>query len=458
MTSPTGAGYEYRLDAGTYQTGTSFTAVANGSHTITVRNAAGCTTTGGSFDVSCGCVNGPTVTLSSASGSTCGTTPVTVAGNTFGGSATQVTISENGAGTVSPASATASPFSFTYTPAAGDIGNTVTITVTTNNPLGAPCAAATSTYTLTVNAIPTITGTTPGSRCGTGTVILGATASAGTINWYAASTGGASLGTGTSYTTPSISSTTTYYVDATNNGCTTATRTAVIATVNTIPTITGTTPGSRCGTGTVILGATASAGTINWYAASTGGTSLGTGTSFTTPSISATTTYYVDATNGSCTTATRTAVIATVNAVPVVDAGTNQTIPYGTSTTLNATVTGTGLSYSWDPASSLVNATVVDPTTVNLTATTIFTLTATSGSCSCLRSGDCNHFRRSIKCDCDSNTLDYLCRSQRTTIGWSERRYRHLYLFMDINSGRIYIECSQSNSNTCGKYYLLCGG
>jgi len=380
--SPTGAGYEYRLDVGTYQTGTSFTAVANGSHTITVRNAAGCTTTGGSFDVSCGCVNGPTVTLSSASGSTCGTTPVTVAANTFGGSATQVTISDNGAGTVSPGSTTVSPFSFTYTPAAGDIGSTVTVTVTTNNPSGAPCAAATATYMLTVNAVPTITGTTPGSRCGTGVVTLGATASAGTINWYAASTGGASLGTGTSFATPSISTTTTYYVDATTNGCTTATRTAVIATVNAIPTITSTTPGSRCGTGTVILGATASAGTINWYAAATGGTSLGTGTSFTTPSISATTTYYADATNGSCTTATRTAVIASVNAVPVVDAGTNQTIPYGTSTTINATVTGTGLSYSWDPATSLVNATVVDPTTVNLTSTTLFTLTATSGSCS----------------------------------------------------------------------------
>ena len=53
-----------------------------------------------------------------------------------------------------------------------------------------------SAATLTVNAIPTITGTTPGSRCGTGIVTLAATASAGTINWYAAATGGASLGTG----------------------------------------------------------------------------------------------------------------------------------------------------------------------------------------------------------------------------------------------------------------------
>ncbi|MCK5029042.1 MAG: hypothetical protein KAR57_05365 [Bacteroidales bacterium] len=83
---------------------------------------------------------------------------------------------------------------------------------------------------------PTITGTTPASRCGTGTVNLGATASAGTINWYDVATGGASLGTGTSFTTPSISATTTYYVDATDAGCTTAARTAVIATVNALPT------------------------------------------------------------------------------------------------------------------------------------------------------------------------------------------------------------------------------
>jgi hypothetical protein len=36
------------------------------------------------------CINPPTVTLSSTSGSTCGTTPVTVASNRFGGSATAV--------------------------------------------------------------------------------------------------------------------------------------------------------------------------------------------------------------------------------------------------------------------------------------------------------------------------------------------------------------------------------
>ena len=164
VTSPTGAGLEYRLDAGTYQTGTTFTGVGNGNHTITVRNIAGCTTTGPSFTVSCGCANGPVLVLSSITGSTCGIIPVTVNGNTFS-NATNVTITENGAGSVSPASITVSPFSFTYTPAAGDAGNTVTITLTTNNPLGAPCAAAVATYTLQVNAAPTVTAGSNSPQC-----------------------------------------------------------------------------------------------------------------------------------------------------------------------------------------------------------------------------------------------------------------------------------------------------
>jgi len=59
----------------------------------------------------------------------------------------------------------------------------------------------------------TITGTTPATRCGTGTVSLAATASSGsTVSWYSAATGGTYLGSGPAYTTPSISTTTNYYV------------------------------------------------------------------------------------------------------------------------------------------------------------------------------------------------------------------------------------------------------
>jgi large repetitive protein len=79
-----------------------------------------------------------------------------------------------------------------------------------------------------------ISGTTAGSRCGTGTVTLEATGN-GTLNWYADATGGASLGTGSTFVTPSISSNTTYYVDATFNSCTSPSRTAVLASVLSTP-------------------------------------------------------------------------------------------------------------------------------------------------------------------------------------------------------------------------------
>ena len=73
-----------------------------------------------------------------------------------------------------------------------------------------------------------------------------------------------------------------------------------------------------------------------------------------------------------------------VNALPVVDAGADATIPNGTSTTINATVTGTGpFTYSWSPSSQLVNPLIEDPTTVNLPSTTVFTLTATSVATTC---------------------------------------------------------------------------
>ncbi|WP_052480082.1 beta strand repeat-containing protein, partial [Flavobacterium hibernum] len=167
-----------------------------------------------------------------------------------------------------------------------------------------------------INAQPTITSVDPKSICDSGSVILGATASAGTINWYTAATGGTLVATGTSYTTPNLSATTDYYVEAVANGCKSATRTKVTATVNTTPTITNTTSGSRCGAGTVSLSASASAGTISWYSNVTGGTPLTTGTIYE-PNVSATTTYYVDATNNGCTTGSRIAVAAVVNPLPI---------------------------------------------------------------------------------------------------------------------------------------------
>ena len=89
-----------------------------------------------------------------------------------------------------------------------------------------------------INPAPTVSSVNDGSRCGTGTVDISASASAGaTIDWYGVSTGGSVLsgGTGvTSFTTPGISSTTTYYAQSRNTttGCVSLARTAVNAVVN----------------------------------------------------------------------------------------------------------------------------------------------------------------------------------------------------------------------------------
>jgi hypothetical protein len=66
-------------------------------------------------------------------------------------------------------------------------------------------------------------------------------------------------------------------------------------------------------------------------------------------------------------------------------AGEDQSISFGTSTQLNGTATGgTGVLFiQWQPAEKLVNATVLNPTTINLTETTIFTLTTTDPITQC---------------------------------------------------------------------------
>lgn len=75
-------------------------------------------------------------------------------------------------------------------------------------------------------------------------------------------------------------------------------------------------------------------------------------------------------------------VTVVVNAVPEVYAGSNRTIPFGTSTTIDdAMASGTApLTFDWQPAAFLVDATVLRPTTVNLTATVTFTLTVYDGN------------------------------------------------------------------------------
>jgi gliding motility-associated-like protein len=204
VTSPIGADLEYSLDGGAPQASPVFNLVNNGPHSLSVTNAAGCTKVGLPFTVTCGCINPPSVTLSSNTGNTCGTTAVTVTENTFGGTATNVTLSSNGDGVLNPLNSAVSPFSFTYTPVAADGGKNVIITVTTNNPLGTPCLAGVATYTLTVNATPSApaagTITNPTCSVATGSVVLNGLPPTGTWTLTRNPGGIITNGTGTSTT------------------------------------------------------------------------------------------------------------------------------------------------------------------------------------------------------------------------------------------------------------------
>ncbi|WP_293873798.1 T9SS type A sorting domain-containing protein [Flavobacterium sp.] len=236
---------------------------------------------------------------------------------------------------------------------------------------------------ITITAYPTVQTTTPASRCDTGTVTLGATASAGTLSWYANVSGGTALGTGTSFTTPSITTTTTYYVETASASCVSA-RTAVIATVNTTPSITAITPASRCDAGSVLLNATSTAGNTLWYVNATGGTALATTNNFTTPSISVTTNYYVEATTGNCT-SPRTLVIATVNTTPVITSTTPATRCDSGTVTLTAVANSGTLNWYNVPSGGSSLATGTSFLTPSLSTTTTYYVDASNASCTSVR-------------------------------------------------------------------------
>ena len=113
-------------------------------------------------------------------------------------------------------------------------------------------------------------------------------------------------------------------------------------------------PASRCGPGTITLGATGCTGIVDWYDAPSGGNLVNTGSSFTT-NVSATTSYWATCTinvtpspphapltcNGP-----RVEIVATVNPLPVcaITGGSN-TVCGGSTTTWSATAGMT--SYAW---------------------------------------------------------------------------------------------------------------
>lgn len=87
---------------------------------------------------------------------------------------------------------------------------------------------------------------------------------------------------------------------------------------------------------------------------------------------------------------TSASVTVTVNPNPVANAGADQYIPYGTSTTLHGTVSG-GLgmyNYFWEPADSLITPSQPNTATKNLYYTTVFTFKGIDFNTGCISSYD----------------------------------------------------------------------
>jgi hypothetical protein len=217
--------------------------------------------------------------------------------------------------TLSAASALNPNYTYTWTP--GNLpGATVVVnpTVSTSYTVNAidnsgmaydGCAAN---ATVNVDVLPSVASVaaSPVNLCLSGTTTITATPASGypanSLQWQSSPNGisysdipGAIA---SSYTTPVINSSTYYRLQVKDGNGAVCLQPSTLVTVNN-PQVVSTTPGSRCGAGTVNLQATASSGAnLNWYANSSGGSPLGSGANFTTPLITTNTNFYVAASSG----------------------------------------------------------------------------------------------------------------------------------------------------------------
>ncbi len=343
-----------------------------------------------SIETTCQCINPATLKLSSTSGNACGITSVTVSGNTFGGSATLVTISENGAGSVVPVKVTSSPFAFTYTPASGDIGKKISITVTTNNPLGRHCAAAKVTYTLTVNDIPSApeisTITQPTCLIPTGSVELKGLPANGT--WIITRTpdGAKLIGKGTA-TTVSDLQTGKYSFNVTNSdGCVSAFSGDVeIVPGPSVPAVTITDPAPVCFPATADLTAPSVTVGSSPELTYTYWKNPGATLNYSTPSTATDGTYYIKGTMAGTGCYDIKPVKVTVRQKPLADAGSDKVLDFMFETKLAALRPGKDETGNWSVLSgsgSFSDDTDASATVSNLAlGKNIFLWTITNGVC-----------------------------------------------------------------------------
>ncbi|TAF33944.1 MAG: T9SS C-terminal target domain-containing protein [Cytophagales bacterium] len=250
---------------------------------------------------------------------------------------------------LSGASSIAGATSSSYTAASSGLHSLI---VTNNVTL---CSDTSNVINVTVNPKPVAVITASGSLtlCTGGSVILNASPTSGmSFVWKkdGVTIGGA---TASSYTASLAG---VYTVEITNiaSGCTGVSAGATLV-INPIPSNATASGITICDGNTATLSAssTTSGAGFEWYNAASGGTLLGVGSTFTSPVLMTSTTYYVQSTLAGCASASRTAVLVTVDDCPdlctVSISSPDSVICYGSTQTLTAVVipAEVGTSYQW---------------------------------------------------------------------------------------------------------------
>jgi len=302
--------------------------LASGTYNVTFTSSDGCASN--SFSETLSDPAAPAAPTITAGGSTtiCSGQSVTLTSS----QATGNVWTPNGETTASITATTAGTYTVTYTDASGCT------------------SAASAPVVVTVNAGPTVVASGGTSICAGQSATISATGAA-TYVW---DNGAGSTATVT--VSPTV--TTTYTVTGTLSGCTGTDQVTVF--VNAVPTIVASADETICAGESVTISAT-------------GGTSYswdnGAGTNATaTVSPSVTTTYTVTGSVNGC--SSTDDVMVTVNALPIVNAGADQSVCEGSTVVLSATGAST---YSWDNG-------VVDGSPFNPTASATYTVTGTDAN------------------------------------------------------------------------------
>jgi gliding motility-associated-like protein len=250
--------------------------------------------------------------------------------------------------------------------------NAGTYTITNSIAASGGCAAASATFSVTINPAPVVTATPSAQTICSGTatgINLSSSLGSTTYSWTVTQSGvsGASAGSGSSITqtlntTSAASGTATYTINSLSGGCA-GTPITVIITVNPVPTVTPSPVAQTICSGTttsISLSGSLPGTTFSWVAptqtAASGGTA-GSGSSIVqtltaTGSSSGTVTYNVVPTANSCSGAS-VPVIITVNPSPVVTATpATSTICSGSATSVSLTSTTSGTTFSWIASST----------------------------------------------------------------------------------------------------------